>query len=107
MCRKVKCSAQRFRLPISLGYFGNTLDLSFSQVEAHYAYVRLHTRDKASLVPSRSLAVALCNIVVVFNGFSLSQSKLETKDRRRLGEREREREIVPENGELLRSSLRR
>lgn len=55
MCRKVKCSAQRFRLPISLGYFGNTLDLSFSQVEAHYAYVRLHTRDKASLSLARSL----------------------------------------------------
>lgn len=58
MCRKVKCSAQRFRLPISLGYFGNTLDLSFSQVEAHYAYVRLHTRDKASLVSSLPLSLA-------------------------------------------------
>lgn len=70
----------------SLGYFGHMLDFNLSQVEAHYAYDRLHTRDNARREPAShgqdTLSLALCNIVVVFNGFSLSQStEMQRKER--------------------------
>lgn len=81
----------------SLGYFGHMLDFNLSQVEAHYAYDRLHTRDNARQAraseprPRHSLSLALCNIVVVFNGFSLSQSTEMQRKERVEGMRQKQR----------------